>query len=80
MAEGETSQDADVKRPSGADSPTSGGKLGHRKKGPSEGHIPTGDGRGRDKSGYGKVSTERGILTNWRWQKEGQVRTQKGGD
>jgi len=45
-----------------------------RKK-PSKEHIHTGDGRGRDKSGHRKKATKQGALTNWRWQREGQVRT-----
>ena len=43
----------------------------------SEGHSPTGDDIGRDKSGHGKSPTERGALTSWRRHREGQVRTQK---
>ena len=43
----------------------------------SKGHSPTEDGRGRDKSGHGKKATKQGELTNWRQQREGQVRTWK---
>ena len=43
----------------------------------TEAHSPTGDGIGRDLSGYGKKPTERGALTSWRWEREGLVRTQK---
>ena len=41
----------------------------------SEGHSHTGDGRWRDKSRHRKKATEKGALTDWRWQREGQVRT-----
>ena len=37
-------------------------------------HSLSGDSRGRDKSGHRKKATKRGILTNWRQQREGQVR------
>jgi len=43
----------------------------------SKGHSQTGDSRGRDKSGHRKKLTEQGALTNWRPQREGQIRTQK---
>src|SRR5579863_8793849 len=46
----------------------------------SEGHSPTGDRRGRDKSGHGKKAIEQGALTLWRWQRGGQVRTWKESD
>ena len=44
---------------------------------PSEGHSHTGDGRGRGLSEHGKKRIERRVLTNWRWQREGLVRTWK---
>ena len=44
----------------------------------SKGHSQTEDGRGRDKLGHRKKETKQGALANWRWQREGQVRTQKG--
>ena len=37
----------------------------------TEAHSLPGDSRGRDLSGHGKKPTDRGILTNWRWQREG---------
>ena len=43
--------------------------------GPSKGHSPTGDGRGRDLSRHRKKLTKRGAPTNWRRQREGLVRT-----
>ena len=43
----------------------------------SKGHSLPGDHRGRDKSGHRKKVTKQGALTNWRPQREGQVRTQK---
>jgi len=43
----------------------------------SEGHSPTGNGRGRDKSGHRKKLTKQGVLTDWRQQREGQVRIWK---
>jgi len=43
----------------------------------SKGHSPSGDHRGRDKSGHRKKPTNQWALTNWRPQREGQVRTQK---
>ena len=43
----------------------------------SEAHSLAGDRRGRGLSGHGKNPTERGALTNWRWQREGLVRTWK---
>ena len=39
-----------------------------------KGHLPTGNHRGRDKSGHGKKATEQGALTNCKPQREGQVR------
>ena len=33
-----------------------------------------------DKSGHGKKVTKKGALTNWRGQREGQVRTWKESD
>ena len=47
---------------------------------PSDGHSHPRDGIGRDKSVYGKNVTERGALTNWRRNQEGQVRTRKESD
>jgi len=44
---------------------------------PSKVHSQTGDGRGRDKSGHGNKATKQGALTDWRRQREGQVRTRK---
>jgi hypothetical protein len=41
----------------------------------SEGHSLPGDHRGGVKSGHRREVTERGALTNWRPQREGQVRT-----
>src|SRR6266850_408285 len=43
----------------------------------SEGHSPTGEHRWTDKSGHGRNPSERGALTNWRAQMDGQVRTRK---
>jgi len=43
-----------------------------------KGHSPTGDGRGRDKSGHVKKPTVQWALTPWRQPREGQVRTLKG--
>jgi hypothetical protein len=40
----------------------------------SEGHSLPGKCRPRDKSGHGKNPSERGALTSWRAQTEGQVR------
>ena len=47
---------------------------------PSEGHSPTKDGIGRDRSGHKKDPTKQGRLTAWRGHREGQVRTQKQSD
>src|SRR6266850_497712 len=47
---------------------------------PSEGHSQTGERRRTDKSGHGKKLNERGGLTNWRAQTDGQVRTRKESD
>ena len=44
---------------------------------PTEEHSLSGDGRGRGSSGHGKKETKQGVLTCWRWQREGHVRTQK---
>ena len=44
---------------------------------PSEGYSRSGDSRGSDLSRHGKKSTKRGVLTNWRRQREGLVRTRK---
>jgi len=43
----------------------------------SEGHSRTGEPRAVHKSGHRKKTSKRGTLTNWRAQREGQVRTQK---
>ena len=43
----------------------------------SKAHSLPGDGRERDKSGQGKKATKQDTLTDWRWQRKGQVRTQK---
>jgi len=43
----------------------------------SKGHSPTGECRGRDKSGHRYKPSKQGGLTNWRSQRERQVRTQK---
>ena len=48
------------------------------RKRPREGHSQTRDSRGRDLSGHPKKPSEHGILTDWRPQREGVVRTQKG--
>jgi len=42
-----------------------------------EGHSPTGEPRHRDKSDHGKNVSQRGVLTSWRAQTEGRVRTRK---
>ena len=47
------------------------------KKQPSQRHSPTRDSRGRDKSGHGEKPTNQETLTDWRQQRNGQVRTQK---
>ena len=47
------------------------------RKQPNKGHSLPGDHRERDKSGHRKKATKQGALTNWRSQREGQVRTQK---
>src|SRR6266850_2159102 len=43
----------------------------------SKGHSQTGECRGRDKSGHRYKPSKQGGLTNWRSQRERQVRTQK---
>jgi hypothetical protein len=43
----------------------------------SEEHSPTRERRREDMSGHGKRASERGALTSWRAQREGQVRTWK---
>src|SRR6266850_173067 len=43
----------------------------------SEGHSLPGECRWMDKSGHGRNPSERGALTNWRAQTDGQVRTRK---
>ena len=50
------------------------------RKQPGEGNSQTGDHRGGDLSGHQKEATWRGALTNWRPQRVGLVRTQKGSD
>ena len=54
-----------------------GTSQGKKRKQPSKEHSQTGDGRGRDKSGHRNKVTKQGTLTNWRWEREGQVRTWK---
>jgi hypothetical protein len=49
----------------------------HGKSRPSKAYSPAGDRRRRDLSGNRKQPTERGPLTNWRRQREGEVRTRK---
>jgi len=78
MAEGGTSQDMERKRPRGTyflEMAERGTCQDMERKGPSTGHSLPGDGRGRDKSGHGRKVTKQGALTNWRWQREGEVRT-----
>ena len=43
----------------------------------TEVHSRTGDSRARNLSGHARKPTNRGALTNWRWQREGLVRTCK---
>ena len=43
----------------------------------SEGHSRPREPRHKDKSGHGKNASQRGALTNWRAQKQRQVRTRK---
>jgi len=43
----------------------------------SKGHLLSGDSRGGYLSGHRWKLTDQGALTNWRWQEEGLVRTQK---
>ena len=43
----------------------------------TEAHSHPGDGRERDLLRHRKKPTDRGALTNWRWQREGLVRTRK---
>ena len=50
---------------------------GQGKTRPSKAHSLPGGGRGRNLSGNRKKPTDRGTLTNWRWQREELVRTQK---
>jgi len=80
--EGEVSQDMERKRPSQGHSPTGDHirreKLGHRKKVTGlQGNSHPGDRRGRDMSGQRKKATKQGVLTSWRPQREGQVKTWK---
>jgi hypothetical protein len=56
-----------------------GGQV-RRPKEATKWHSPTGDHRGRDKSRCGKKVTEQVTLTNWRPEKEEQVRTWKESD
>ena len=42
-----------------------------------EGHLLSGDGKGRDLSGQRKKLAERGALTSWRRQREGLVRARE---
>ena len=44
---------------------------------PTKAHSQTGDGRGRDLSGHARKPTDRGALTNWRWQRGELVRIRK---
>ena len=44
---------------------------------PRKGHSPTGDHRGRGKSGHGNKATKKVALTPWSPQKGGQVRKWK---
>ena len=44
---------------------------------PTKAHSPTGDSKGRDLSGHGKKSTDRGALTCWSRQREVLVRTRE---
>ena len=37
----------------------------------TEAHSRSGDSRRTDLSGHGKKPTDRGVLTSWRWQREG---------
>ena len=46
----------------------------------TEAHSHTGDRTGRDKSGHGKNTIDRGQLTLWRPHREGQVRTREESD
>jgi len=46
----------------------------------SKGHLHSANHRGRDNLGHGKKVTEPGALTNWRPQREGQVKTWKKSD
>ena len=79
-----TCQDTETIQPIKAHSPTGDGRQrglsGHRRIRPTEAHSPTGDGRQRDLSGHRNNPTNRGPLTNWRWQTERLVRTQKQSD
>ena len=43
----------------------------------SEGHSLSGDSIRKDKSGRGKKPSERGVLTSWRPDRKGKVRTRK---
>ena len=84
LASGVTSQDTQRIRPSKGDSHSGDGrgrdKSGHAKKPTERGHSHPGDSIGRDKSGHGKNSTERGALTNWRPNRDRQVRRWKESD
>jgi len=81
MAEGGTSQDTERNQLSEGHSPTRDGrgrdKSGHGKEPSKQGHLLSGDSRGRDKSGHRKKLTKQWALTNWKPQREGQVRTQQ---
>ena len=48
------------------------------RKRPSKGHSLSRGGRGRGESKHERQATERRALTSCKWQKGGQVRTQKG--
>ena len=56
-----------------------GTSQGMERKPLSKGHLPTGVGRGRDKSGHRRKVTVKGALTAWRWQRD-KVRTWKKSD
>jgi hypothetical protein len=46
----------------------------------SEGHSLPGERRRMDWSGHGKEANERGVLTDWRAQRNGLVRGRKGSE
>ena len=81
-AEGGTCQDMERDRQSEAHSQPGDSRgrdlSGHSMNRSSKACSLPGDGRGRDLSGHGMKSTEQGMLTSWRRQREGLVRTRKG--